>query len=171
MSISMDIIVQTILGLPSHDELVKLCDNHFIEQFKINRCGTSHYVYRLPRCSNTSTPLALIKFGGKVTLGKAHTQAYVFHLLKHDSNSPFKVPEVYNAWEECSEGYIVMKYVPSQEVTVADISCIVDTVQWLLMLPPPKDGRLGPVRGGVMHHSLWQYDEGPIMQDLLQHHS
>ncbi|KAG5718379.1 hypothetical protein E4T56_gene8341 [Termitomyces sp. T112] len=152
-------------GLPSRDQLVKLCDAHFIEQLQISQRGTSHYVYRSP---NSSTPLALIKFSEYVTLSEARMQTYVFHLLKRDASPPFKVPEVYDAWEEHSLGSIVMEYVPGLVATAADIPRIVDAVQWLLTLPPPKDGKLGPVEGGTMRHSLWRDDRGPTYESVEQ---
>ncbi|KNZ77013.1 hypothetical protein J132_07818 [Termitomyces sp. J132] len=138
-----DMIVQTIPGLPSRDQLVKLCDAQFIEQLQINQRGTSHYVYR---SFNSSTPLALIKFSEHVTLSEPRTQAYIFHLLRRDPSPPCKVAEVYVA------------YIPR----------IVDAVQWLLTLPPPKDGKFGPVGGGAMRHSLWRDDRGPTYESVEQ---
>ncbi|KAG6888411.1 hypothetical protein C0995_008415 [Termitomyces sp. Mi166 len=174
MSISTEIIPRAIPGLPSREVLAVLCSAHSYEHHKQNRVGISHFIYRptkrrgLFKKRGTSEPLALIKFGTHVTLGEARTQIYVFQHLKRDPSPPFRVAEVYDAWEERVGGFIVMEYIPGLAATAMDGPRIAAAIHWLLALPPPDDGKLGPVGGGPMRHSLWRDDEGPTYESVEQ---
>ncbi|KAG5349753.1 hypothetical protein C0989_002037 [Termitomyces sp. Mn162] len=175
MSISAEIIPRAIPGLPSREVLAALCSAHSSEHFKHHRTRLSHFIYRPPKRRNllsffksrgTPEPLALIKFGSHVTLGEARTQIYVFQHLKCDPSPPFRVAEVYDAWEDRLTGFIVMEYIPGLAATAMDGPRIAAAIHWLLALPPPDDGRLGPVGGGPMRHCLWRDDEGPTYESV-----
>ncbi|KAH0585906.1 hypothetical protein H2248_007195 [Termitomyces sp. 'cryptogamus'] len=175
MSISAEIIPRAIPGLPSREVLAALCSAHSSEHFKRHRTRLSHFIYRPPKRRNllsffksrgTPEPLALIKFGSHVTLGEARTQIYVFQHLKCDPSPPFRVAEVYDAWEDRLTGFIVMEYIPGLAATAMDGPRIAAAIHWLLALPPPDDGRLGPVGGGPMRHCLWRDDEGPTYESV-----
>ncbi|KAG5729108.1 hypothetical protein E4T56_gene3159 [Termitomyces sp. T112] len=177
MSISTEIVPRAIPGLPSREVLAALCSAHESEHFNHYRTRISHFIYRPPKrrsiCSlfksqRISEPIALIKFGYHVTLSEARTQIYVFQHLKRDPSPPFRVAEVYDAWEDRSWGFIVMEYIPGVTATAIDCPRIAAAIHWLLALPLPDDGKLGPVGGGPMRHCLWRDEEGPTYESVEQ---
>lgn len=151
--------------VPSLDEIVELC--------RAAGLRTNQVLYP------PNTPRFFIKYTSGMC-GKeeeARTQDYVYrHTLRVDASAAaapcIRVPQVYLAFRRGWYSYMVMDYVPLPTVedwlvqrpedaaTIRPL--IVSAVGWIVNLPLPGDGLLGPVGGGTAKHIFFPDFEAPF---------
>ncbi|KAI0633769.1 hypothetical protein C8Q77DRAFT_1073535 [Trametes polyzona] len=120
----------------------------------------------------TGMPRFFIKYGRGVE-EQGCTQDYVYrHALQDATGSAPHVPRVYYAFRCGALGFVVMEYVPRPTVQqwLADHRedaavirpMIASAVDWILKLPVPGDGVVGPVGGGRIMHIFFKDQEAPF---------
>jgi hypothetical protein len=171
MSISVEYNGRSVPGLPGRDEIIALCRQNGFE--------TNGLKY-----PPNKSPIAYIKYGGRVNMGEMRTQRYIFNVFNEMNPAPgVKAPEVYFAFEYEGETYIVMEYVHGQ--TVAELlrdpsnsanwiyDVVTKAVTHLVGIPVPSDARPGPAGGEHVHHWFFRDNDAPTEYpsiDELQNH-
>lgn len=156
------------LILPTRQEVIELCAANGIRE------------NRLVHAPEGATPL-FIKYGRNL-MGEARMQQYAFDHSKNDPNAP-RVPKIYDAFELKTKtgiptkSLIVMEFVNTPTVQHWLNECPADTeylydmvakaVGWLLSLPLPVDGHLGPIGGGFAQHKVFGDNTTPLAFDSV----
>lgn len=154
-------------------------DNASKEQF-IDACRSGHYPViggcEFGRLVVQISQNAVVKYGSGVTAAEADTQAYVY---EHIDPSIFRVPEVYQFFEEESDwgliGYLVMEFVDGTTLDALDgqvqaelSTRLASCFQHLWQISATEKVRPGPIGGGEPRGSIWS-DDGActVFQTLL----
>ena len=112
------------------------------------------------RSESQGEPVAWVKYGMHVSLGKARTQAYVAGVVNTGSNADMRVAQVYFAFRVGRFGYIVMEHISGRQCTGADARQVAAVVNYLTTIKGPTLVP-GPVGGGPIRHCFfvdWQSD-------------
>ncbi|KAK0220655.1 hypothetical protein IW262DRAFT_1272571, partial [Armillaria fumosa] len=107
------------------------------------------------------TESAWIKYGPRIAMGEARTQAFIANIVNSDKDCVVRVPRVYSAFRYKRIGYIIMQHIHGHDCNEDDLNEIACAVKRLLSIKSETKSP-GPVRGGPVAHRFFADHQSDI---------
>jgi hypothetical protein len=104
-----------------------------------------------------------IKFDNPRTLWpEFSTQSYIYDYAKRHGNGP-RIPHALHYFETQETAFLVMEHIRLRDEHPPDLAeRTAVALNWLSEVPSPSEDLMGPIGGGLIHHSFFKNNKAPL---------